>query len=193
MAPKVPFTKFQWIILTVGLVVGLFLTGSFLDIHEEPPPSAPDLNQGDQAVMAKPLEQWTIKDYEDFYENSLKEVLEEIVGVGEVKVMVNLESSEEKVYQENIRTGTQITNENDKQGGTRTIDDKTREEDLVLLSDGSGEAPVLVKTLKPKIRGVVVVANGAENMQIKAWIFDVVNRALDVPAHRISIVPMKKK
>jgi stage III sporulation protein AG len=193
MAPKVPFTKFQWIILTVGLVVGLFLTGSFLDIHEEPPPSAPDLNQGDQAVMAKPLEQWTIKDYEDFYENSLKEVLEQIVGVGEVMVMVNLESSEEKVYQENIRTGTQITNENDKQGGTRTIDDKTREEDLVLLSDGSGEVPVLVKTLKPKIRGVVVVANGAENMQIKAWIFDVVNRALDVPAHRISIVPMKKK
>lgn len=193
MAPKVPFTKSQWIILTVGLVVGLFLTGSFLDIHEEPPPATPNLNQVDQAVIAKPLEQWTIKDYEDFYENSLKEVLEQIVGVGEVMVMVNLESSEEKVYQENIRTGTQITNENDKQGGTRTIDDKTREEDLVLLSDGSGEVPVLVKTLKPKIRGVVVVANGAENMQIKAWIFDVVNRALDVPAHRISIVPMKKK
>jgi stage III sporulation protein AG len=51
---------------------------------------------------------------------------------------------------------------------------------------------LVVKTVKPKIRGVVVVAKGAENATVKKLISDAVERGLEVPAHRISVVPRKQ-
>ncbi len=183
--------RWQWMIILIGLAAGLFLMGSFFKVQEEknlPPPVASDA----QAVQGESVKEWTMKDYEEFYENSLREILEQIVGVGQVTVMVNLDSTEEKVYQTNLQTGKQVTEEKDTQGGTRTVEDMTQNSQVVTVTGGGGEQPIVVKTVKPKIRGVVVVANGVENMQVKAWIFDVIERSLDVPPHRISIVPRKK-
>ncbi|MBE3553439.1 MAG: stage III sporulation protein AG [Thermicanus sp.] len=191
MASKWSMDRWQWTIILIGLAAGLFLMGSFFKVQEEknpPPPEASDA----QAVQGESVKEWTMKDYEEFYENSLREILEQIVGVGQVTVMVNLDSTEEKVYQTNLQTGKQVTEEKDTQGGTRTVEDTTQNSQVVTVTGGGGEQPIVVKTVKPKIRGVVVVANGVENMQVKAWIFDVIERSLDVPPHRISIAPRKK-
>ncbi|MNW16560.1 hypothetical protein D3C71_2154450 [compost metagenome] len=60
------------------------------------------------------------------------------------------------------------------------------------MKQSSDEVPLVVKTTKPKIRGVVVVAKGAENPTVKLLIADAVERGLEVPAHRISVVPRKQ-
>lgn len=191
MFQKLTMEKWQWTIIFIGLVAGLFLMGSFFKIQEEKDPPPPK-ESSMLSVDAPVTKEWTMKDYEEFYENSLRDILEQIVGVGKVTVMVNLDSTEEKVYQTNVQSGKQVTQEKDTQGGTRTVDDTTQSSQIVTVSNGGGESPIVVKTVKPKIRGVVVVANGVENMQVKAWIFDVIERSLDVPPHRISIVPRKK-
>ena len=43
---------------------------------------------------------------------------------------------------------------------------------------GKGSHQLFLKQRKPEIKGVLVVAGGAENMQVKKWIIEAVTRAL---------------
>ncbi|MBE3563195.1 MAG: stage III sporulation protein AG [Hydrogenibacillus schlegelii] len=171
------------LLLAVALLaVSLFAGG--IRVREGPPPAP-----AKEAVA--PATEETMAAYEARYAAMLTEVLEQVLGVGRVTVMVNLDSTEERVYEKNTRTSRQETVESDAQGGRRTIGDATVDEEVVRLAQGGGEAPVVVKTLKPRVRGVVVVAEGAESGAVRAWITDVVSRALDVPPHRVAVVPKK--
>ena len=54
---------------------------------------------------------------------------------------------------------------------------------LVILKSGDKEGPIVVETKKLQTyHGVLVVAKGAENIQIKKWIIEAVTRALDLPS-----------
>lgn len=55
--------------------------------------------------------------------------------------------------------------------------------------NGDGEQPIVLKKLKPQVRGVLVVAKGAENLKVKAAMIEAIQRVLDVPMHRISVMP----
>ncbi|MBP0724415.1 stage III sporulation protein AG [Bacillus sp. RG28] len=130
-----------------------------------------------------------IIEYEKKYEQQLKDTLGNIAGVKDVTVVVNVDSTEKKVYQVNETNRTQTTEEIDKQGGKRNIEDQSQEQSLVIVNDGSKGSPVLVQTEMPKIRGVLVVAKGAENLVIKHMIREAVTRLLDVPSYRVSVQP----
>jgi stage III sporulation protein AG len=62
----------------------------------------------------------------------------------------------------------------------------------VITRNGDTEIPVIIKTKKAEVRGVAIVAAGAENIKVKASIIEAVTRVLDVPAHRVSVLPKKK-
>ncbi|TMU86611.1 stage III sporulation protein AG [Bacillus sp. BHET2] len=127
--------------------------------------------------------------YEDRYENQLKEALDQIVGVSDVHVVVNVEATESKIYEKKESNQVQSTDEEDKNGGKRSVEDKSHEEDLVIVRNGDKEVPIVKETKKPKVSGVLVVAKGADNIQIKKWIIEAVTRSLDVPSHRVSVLP----
>ncbi|MNT81417.1 hypothetical protein D3C72_2210110 [compost metagenome] len=56
----------------------------------------------------------------------------------------------------------------------------------------SGDSkPLITKKIKPKIRGVLVVARGAENKIVKQLIVDAVEKGLNVASYQISVVPRK--
>lgn len=57
------------------------------------------------------------------------------------------------------------------------------------MPSGDKEVPLVVETVKPSIKGVLVVAKGAEDIKIKSMIVEAVTRALDVPSHRVSVQP----
>jgi stage III sporulation protein AG len=132
-----------------------------------------------------------IADYEERYEAQLKEALEAIVGVGEVKVVVNVDATETKILEKNQTIEKQKTTEEDKEGGKRNIEDSSTDEKVVIVRKGDEEAPIVLQTKKPEIRGVLVVAKGAEKVQIKKWIVEAVTRTLDVPSHRVAVLPKK--
>ncbi len=133
-----------------------------------------------------------IQEAEIYYENQLKEILESALGVGEVNIMVNVEATESNVYEKNSTSQTQITNETDREGGERKVEDTSNDEQLVIIRNGYTETPVIIKTKRAGISGVFVVAAGAENIQVKASIIEAVSRVLDVPSHRVSVLPKKK-
>ncbi|GIN38331.1 stage III sporulation protein AG [Heyndrickxia oleronia] len=132
-----------------------------------------------------------MKDYEMQYETELKDVLEQMSGVGKVRVIVNLAATESKVYEKNTVIQNQTTTETDQNGGERQIEDLSKDEKLVIIRDGDKEIPLITETKKPEIRGVLVVADGAKNISVKSMIIEAVSRALDVPTHKVSVQPKK--
>ncbi|MGE7119752.1 stage III sporulation protein AG [Peribacillus sp. NPDC046944] len=131
------------------------------------------------------------KDYEVYLANEMKEALGSIVGVEDVKVVIYVDASEKKVYERNKTTQKQVTQETDQEGGKRTVEDTSVDEQLVLIKNGEKEGPIISETQKPSVRGVLVVAKGADNIQIKKWIVEAVTRSLDVSSHRVSVMPKK--
>ncbi|MBO8170359.1 MAG: stage III sporulation protein AG [Bacillaceae bacterium] len=189
---KIPILQKMLLVFLIGM--GVMIVASFISVEKEtlppPTPAGPDEEQEQPAFSSK-NQDYTIEDFENMYETQLKEILEDVVGVGEVEVMVNLDSTREIVVARNVSESQRATRETDQNKATRDIEDQSREEQVVLIQDDQGEQPVIIKTLKPAVRGVLVVARGAENIRIKQWIMEAVQRVLDVEPHRISILPKK--
>lgn len=191
--PKDSKTTYLIILLTAGVLV-LLLSNFFSPVKENDGlPTAAMLPPTDVEVSGKveKVANDAIASYEREYENQIKDAISKIVGVGKVDVVVNIESSEITVLEKNNTTTSQKTTEVDKQGGTRNIEDQSVAETVVIIRSGDKETPIVVETVKPSIRGVLVVAQGADNVQVKKWIIEAVTRALDVPSHRVAVMPMK--
>jgi stage III sporulation protein AG len=183
---------FRWLILIGCLGAALMILSSFFSVEQEVPiDPVSSGDTGDQSVPAGAFgnKEMTMQDYEEMYESQLKDVLGKIVGVDNVSVMVNLESSEETVVEKDRRETQQVTEENDQKGGTRKISEHTVEDKVVLHRTEEGEKPIVVKRIKPRVRGVLIVAEGAEDLKRKALIIEAVQRVLEVPVHRISVLP----
>ncbi|WP_235791222.1 stage III sporulation protein AG [Virgibacillus salidurans] len=130
-----------------------------------------------------------VEELEESFKNDLEGMLNKIQGVSEAEVMVNLDSTNIKVYEKNLIKGMQTTDENDTNGGTRQVEDSTEESQVVLVRQGDKEVPLLTTTEKPEVRGVFVVAKGADHANVKNWMVESISRVLDVPTHRVSVMP----
>ncbi|WNB93584.1 stage III sporulation protein AG [Bacillus sp. NEB1478] len=138
---------------------------------------------------AKEVTNKNIKSYEDRYSNELKDLLEQMQGVGRVSVWVELSRTEQKAFATDDSTQRQTTSENDKNGGKRTIEDQKVDEKIVIVSNDGKEEPIVVTTEKPKIKGVAVLAEGAENIQTKAMIIDLVTKVFDIGSNEVFVGP----
>ncbi|MCD1260681.1 stage III sporulation protein AG [Paenibacillus athensensis] len=186
---------FLWLVLLGLTGAALMLINSFITIKDvdpinegraSPPPASSAAFAG-----SAPKEQSAFHDYEEAYQNQLKDILQKIVGVGEVEVLVTIESTEEVTVDKNYNDHQQMTTERDNNGANRSISEVTRSGEVVLYQVSGDQKPLVLKYIKPKIRGVVVVAKGAENLTVKKMITEAVERGLDVAPHRISILPRK--
>lgn len=187
----------HYFIVLLGIGVAFMIFTDFLAVKPEQsmnesqlPTTMPTGNQESNPAFGNSVEKNVIREYENMYETQLEEILENIIGVGKVEVMVNLDSTPEIVVEKNRDTRSATTSEVDKDKATRNQSDQSRNEQVVVLN-AKQEQPVVVKTVKPKVRGVLVVAKGAENIQVKAWITEAVQKVLEVPAYKISILPKK--
>ena len=130
-----------------------------------------------------------VNEIEENYENQLEVMLNQVVGLSDVEVMVNIDSTNVNIYEKDLIVGMQTTDETDRNGGIRNVEDETKETKLVVLRQGDQEVPLLVQTKKPEIRGVLVIAKGAEKAVMKKTIVDAISKVLDVPTYRISVMP----
>jgi stage III sporulation protein AG len=192
---------FRWLVLLGLIGAALLLASSLLHVKkvvpqnqtEIIPPGDQDSPQQQETFLGNGGDKnnaFTVIESE--LESRLKDLLETIVGVGSTSVLVTVESTEETVVQLNEKKIQQLTNEADRNGTSRHITDITSDGQVVLYEVSSGiQAPIIVKKLKPRVRGVIVVAKGAENATVHRLVQEAVSRGLDVPMHRISVVPRK--
>jgi stage III sporulation protein AG len=131
-------------------------------------------------------------DYETEVQDKLKETLEKIDGVGKVDVMVSFESGEEQVPAVNVNDSTSTTQEKDTEGGTRSTTQKNDGSTVVITNQGDKSEPLIVKTYKPKVSGVCVVAEGAENKVTELRISKAVVNLFNISQNKVNVYPMKK-
>ena len=115
------------------------------------------------------------EEYVDMLENKLCNVLSKISNVGNVSVVITLESGFSYEYATDTETTTSSA------GGTEnTITTET----VVLVSN----EPVIVKKIYPKVKGVVIVADGAKDFSIKMNILTAVETVLEVDRNNITVL-----
>lgn len=150
-----------------------------------------DLPQDDKDVVQ--IQQIQPRDGLDAIELSLEQRLEKILsqikGVGGVEVTVLLASGPKFDYAVNVSTIEKQVDEKDQSGGIRTTTEVTEDGQLVIVrSDrAGGEEPVVAQEYKPEIQGVLVVAEGADNIRVKANLLDAICTILDLEAHKVDI------
>lgn len=130
-----------------------------------------------------------IHEIERSYEKHLENMLNQMTGVSEAEVMVNLDSTNINIYAKNNSHGQQTTDETDRNGGERRVQDQTEESQVVLTRQGDQEVPLLIQTKKPAVRGVFIVAKGVDHGHVKLSVIDAVSKVLDVSTHKISVMP----
>ncbi len=188
-------TKYYWILLLILIGMAIMIFSSFINITEQVPPFESEYQdqtlQETSGFIETSSSPKSMQDYEKIFENQITEALTDMLGVKEATVIVNLDSTEELVIEKNLKLSEQVTKERDDGGGTRDITDLDRDEQVVLYQLEEVEQPLILKTLKPKVRGVIIVVEGAENLQIKALITEAVQRFLDVPSYKIAILPKR--
>lgn len=181
--------KWHYLILIGCLGAGLLLFSSFLTNQEEDAVSPPLMTDTTNSKPTNRLQQNSMQDYEEQFETELSAILSKVVGVSDVSVVVNLDSTEEEVVQSDTRESEQTTNEADTKGGTRSVNQNNVDKKTSVYRTNQGEQPIVIKRLKPRVRGVLVVARGVENLQVRALVIEAVQRILDVPSYRISVLP----
>ncbi|MDQ0719294.1 stage III sporulation protein AG [Paenibacillus sp. W4I10] len=187
---------FRWLIILGLIGVGIMLFNSFVNVKkidsENIGREPPDPTTSMASIQSDPSEQNPFQAIEIAFEDKIKGVLENIVGVGTVDVMVTVDSTEELVVQRNVKDSQQLTEETDASGGKRHMTQYTRDGEIITYEISGDQTPIVTKKLKPQIRGVLVVARGAENKVVKDLITDAVEKGLNVAAYRISVVPRKQ-
>lgn len=190
--------KYQHLLIILCIGATLILVGNIFiknNILKSSIPEAANEEAESEDISANIIEKnsshSTMAEYEERYEKELKNALVAMLGVNEdeVTVVVNIDSTEKKVFEKNKAAKTQTMEETDANGGQRKVHETSSEEELVVLDNGEKEVPIVVERKKPEIRGVMVVAKGAENIQVKKWIKDAITRVLGVPTHRVGVYP----
>ena len=170
-------TKFEWKLkknqLMLTLLVGILLIVIAMPVKKT-------------KTKDVPVEAGTENSYEDEY---VEEVLREVEGVGNVKVMVTFQSSSEKIIEKDQATNSQTVTESDKQGGKRETKEAQDSEATVYNSTSGGEqTPYVTKEVNPKVEGVVVIAEGGGNAVVIKNITEAIQALFDVDTHKIKVM-----
>ena len=115
-----------------------------------------------------------LNDYVISLENRLSSTLSKVSGAGKVSLVITVESGKESVLA--MKTVSNIT-----QAGTET-------EETPIIVNGK---TVVIKELNPKIVGVLIVAEGANNISVMNRIQQATMSLLDIEINQIEILTMK--
>ena len=130
--------------------------------------------------------------YQEKQEKDLERILGKINGVGSVDVVINFQSSEVKVPAVDNSSQKSTTEETDSEGGTRVNSQETDGDKIVMSNSSNVSEPVILKTEKPEVLGVMVVAEGAEDSKIKYEITKAISSLYNISVDKVNVLAMKK-
>ncbi len=173
-------------LLTIALVIAFIILA--LNVFY------PDMFKKEEtkSTLSEEVEINTIKEeYEEAQKEELKSILESMYGVGEVKVMISFKSGESKVLAYNSSKQVVSTEEKDTEGGTRVSNQTDDGSTVVMTNEGGDNEPFIVETYKPKIEGIMILAEGASDSKIKYDIQKAVSSLYGLSAEKVNVYPMK--
>ncbi len=126
------------------------------------------------------------QDYARQLEQRLDSLVESIEGAGEARVMVTLEQTRLQVYATE-RKEDSLLEDDSNTGSARRSD--SLEETYLLVEDAEGHSQALpTTTVEPKVRGVAVVCQGADDPLVATRVTEAVTTALGISSNRVCVV-----
>ena len=126
------------------------------------------------------------------YEKRFEEILMCIPGVTDVKVMITFESSGGKVVLKEVTKESDSVNETDSYGGIRISSTEKTEETVIYNEDCEGNStPYVTEINAPVIKGVLIVAKGAQKSEVALAISEAATALFGIEAHRVKVLPME--
>ncbi len=132
-------------------------------------------------------EEQTSQRYTQELEEKIMGIVGSIRGVGDLKVLVTLESSEETVYAQETKTSVDSTKDVMSENG-KTQRKESTEQKYLLVEGEDGKKQALIKTTKePEVKGIVIVCEGGDSTAVKAEVINAVTTALDISSSRVCV------
>lgn len=132
-----------------------------------------------------------LNEYAEYLESKLEDALFSMRGIGNVEVMITLETSEELVVEKDEPIKRDNTSEVDKDGGSRNIYQMETGQETVYKIQGDSQMPYVSMTILPRISGVLIVAEGAGIGNNSNNILEIAMALFDVEAHKVKVVAME--
>lgn len=121
-------------------------------------------------------------------EARLENILGQIEGVGNVDVMITYESGKEIVPAVDVQQNNNIKQEKNADGSTSTDTQEDLSKNVVTANNND---LIILKEIKPKVKGVIIVAEGANNAIIQNEIINATIAVFDIPSNRVVVFEKK--
>lgn len=109
----------------------------------------------------------------------LSEILQQIQGVGKVRVMLTVSKGEKTEYQQNE----DMTNSES--------DTSIRKETVIIRDANDQEMALIIQVIPPEYLGAIVVCEGADNANVKLAVVEAVSKVTGLRSDHISVLKMK--
>ena len=109
----------------------------------------------------------------------LTEILQQIRGVGKVKVLLTVSRGEKIAYQQDED---QTVSENQS---------AIRKETIIIRDSEDNESALIIQVIPPEYLGAIVVCDGADDANVKLAVLEAVSKATGLRSDKISVLKMK--
>ena len=112
-------------------------------------------------------------------QTDMEEILGAISGVGQVKVLLTVDSDGERQLAQNTELAYS--------GSTAAPEDYSRRSETVLVDGTEGDGTVVVRTVYPTYRGALVVCQGGDRAEVKLAVTEAVAALTGLSADRVTV------
>ena len=136
-------------------------------------------------VQEEPTERSAGQDRET--ERRMAEILSKVQGAGQVDVMLTYCKTEERTIAQD-----EVREESRTEDGGKTAESMRVEHTAVLTEEkGGNTAPLVLSENAPVVEGVIIVAEGGSDANVREALHQAAQALLNVPAHKIAVLKMK--
>lgn len=121
----------------------------------------------------------TAEDYAKQLEKDLEEIISNISGAGKTSILITIDREIESVYQTDTDTTAKADSESSQQSNKSTT--------VIIKGKNSIEEPIKITEIMPKVKGVLVVCEGADSSVVKQNVIESVRTVLGVASSRVSV------
>lgn len=182
--------------LALALGVLLMLISGPLMRRREPPDAQPiTLANTYEASQAQEIQlSYANYTYEQALERRLEEALSLVDGAGRVRVMLTFSQGRETVFAVDRNMNTSTTQEQDAQGGTRYQSSQQGQDSTLIITDRAGvDRPLVVRENPPVIGGVMIIAEGGDNVLVRDGLIRATSTLLGIDINRVQVLKMSEQ
>lgn len=183
---KLPFFKKLKSIKNIEIVVAILIISLMFLIYFSTLGKDGDTSNKSSASVTD-IQYTSASQYVKELEARLENTLSKIQGAGQVSVVITISSSSELIIAKTIETNKK-TDTSTQNGVTTKTENVEIIEKPIIIDGKNGDEPIVLLEVMPKISGIVVVAEGANDVNVKLNILKAIQALLTIPNGNIEIL-----